>query len=222
MTEKTFTESIEMYLKTLAEAGLGEPIAIGKIAEKLNITPVSANEMVQRLSRQGLVRHTPYKGVELTKKGRGVAVDVIRRQRLWECFLLEHLNLEWSQVYDFACSLEHATAPIVTEALAKFLGFPKTCPHGNAIPDENGNFEILDGIPLPAIEVGKNVIVQSIKHPPGDVLAYLQERNIMPGQQLQIAEVAPMEGPLTLEINGREVALGLNIAEFVNVTLCEE
>ena len=222
MTEKTFTESTEMYLKTLAEAGLGEPLAIGKIAEKLSITPVSANEMVQRLSRQGLVRHTPYKGVELTKKGRGVAVDVIRRQRLWECFLYEHLHLDWSQVYDLSCSLEHATAPAVTGALAQFLGFPKTCPHGNPIPDDSGNFEALEGTPLPDVEVGKNVIVLSIKHPPEDVLLYLQERNILPGRQLRIVEIAPMEGPFMLEIDGREVALGLNIAEFVNVTLCEE
>src|SRR5512145_1864721 len=94
------SESTEMYLKAMAELGNGETVAIGRLAQRLDVTPVSANEMVKRLGDQGLVSHTPYKGVNLTEKGREVACDVLRRQRLWEVFLYEHLKIEWAKIYE--------------------------------------------------------------------------------------------------------------------------
>ena len=217
MSFPQLSESTEMYLKAMAEMSNREAVAIGRLAERLSVTPVSANEMVKRLGEQGLMTHTPYKGVTLTKKGREVASSVIRRQRLWECFLYKHLKIDWSKVYELACSLEHATAPEVTEALAGFLGNPKTCPRGNPIPDENGEYVPLDGIPLSEVTVGQTVKVLAVNATATDVLKYLQERNILPGQALKVTEVAPLKGPLTLKLDGKEVALGLSIAEFVIV-----
>src|SRR5690606_25434297 len=130
MSVQQLSESTEMYLKAMSELG-DRDVAIARVAERLNVTNVSANEMMRRLGEQGLVTHTPYKGVTLTKQGREVAANVIRRQRLWEVVLYEHLNIEWAKVYELACSLEHATAPEVTEALAEFLEHPETCPRGN-------------------------------------------------------------------------------------------
>lgn len=217
MSFAQLSESTEMYLKAMAEMSNREAVAIGRLAERLSVTPVSANEMVKRLGEQGLMTHTPYKGVTLTKKGREAASNVIRRQRLWECFLYEHLKIEWSKVYELACSLEHATAPEVTEALAGFLGNPKTCPRGNPIPDENGAFISLDGIPLSAVTVGKTVRVLAVNATATHILKYLQDRNILPGHELRVMEAAPLKGPLTLHIDGKEVALGLSMAEFVIV-----
>jgi DtxR family transcriptional regulator, Mn-dependent transcriptional regulator len=150
-------------------------------------------------------------------KGREAASNVLRRQRLWECFLHDHLKIEWAQVYEFACSLEHATAPEVTEALATFLGHPKTCPRGNPIPAADGSFEPLDGILLSEAEVGATVRVLAVNATATDVLKYLQERNILPGRELEIVEAAPMQGPLTLRVEDKEVVLGLSLAEFVIV-----
>ncbi|MDQ2691889.1 MAG: metal-dependent transcriptional regulator, partial [Chloroflexota bacterium] len=166
---------------------------------------------------QGLVSHTPYRGVSLTERGREAAGDVLRRQRLWEVFLYEHLKIEWARVYELACALEHATAPEVTEALANFLGNPKTCPRGNPIPDEKGSFAPLDAIPLSQIGVGKTVRIVAVTPTALEVLKYLQEKNLLPGQQVTILETAPMQGPLTLKIDSREVALGLLLAESVLV-----
>lgn len=216
MTVPQLSESTEMYLKAMSELGNRE-VAIARLAERLNVTTVSTNEMMRRLGEQGLVTHTPYKGVALTKKGREVASNVIRRQRLWECFLYDHLNIEWAKVYELACALEHATAPEVTEALAGFLGNPKTCPRGNPIPDEHGMFTPLNGVPLSEIAVGKTVKVLAVNATATDVLKYLQERNILPGQKIKVVEVAPLKGPLTLNVDGKEVALGLSSAEFVIV-----
>ncbi len=91
------------------------------------------------------------------------------------------------------------------------------CPRGNPIPDENGMFTPLNGMMLREVEVGKTVTVLAVNATTTDVLKYLQERNIMPGQELKVTEVAPLDGPLTLLVNGREIVLGLSLAEFVIV-----
>lgn len=214
MSLPQMSESTEMYLKAMAELG-NRDVAIARLAERLGVTPVSANEMMRRLGEQGLVTHTPYKGVTLTERGREAAANVLRRQRLWEVFLYEHLKIEWAKIYELACSLEHATAPEVTEALAGFLGNPTVCPRGNPIPDENGVFALLEGKSLREAAVGETVRVRAVNATATDVLKYLQDKSILPGQMLEVLEAAPLDGPLTLSVNGREVALGLSMAEFV-------
>jgi len=216
MSVRQMSESTEMYLKAMSELGEHD-VAIARVAERLSVTHVSANEMMRRLGEQGLVTHTPYKGVTLTKKGREVASNVIRRQRLWEVFLYEYLNIEWAKVYELACSLEHATAPEVTEALAEFLEHPQTCPRGNPIPDVKGAYTPLEGVVLSEVKVGETVTVLAVDATAADVLKYLQDKNILPGQKLKVIEAAPMDGPLTLSVNGKEVALGLSLAAFVIV-----
>lgn len=217
MTMPQLSESTEMYLKAMVELGLNEVVSISRLAERVGVTPVSANEMVRRLGDQGLLMHIPYKGVSLTGKGSEAACNVVRRQRLWEVFLYEHLKIEWSRLYELACSLEHATAPEVTEALAAFLGDPKFCPRGNPIPASDGSILPLDGQPLSAASVGGRVQVLAVNATATDVLKYLQERSILPGREMTVLEAAPLQGPLTLQVGGREVALGLALAEFVIV-----
>jgi len=217
MTTNQLSESTEMYLKAMAELSDHDMVAIARLAEHLNVTPVSVNEMVRRLSEQGLMTHTPYKGVALTEKGREVASNVMRRQRLWECFLYDHLKIGWAQLYELACSLEHATAPEVTEALAVFLGDPKTCPRGNPIPAADGSFTPLDGIPLSMVAVSETVQILAVNATATDVLKYLYERGILPGCRLTVVEAAPLQGPLTLRVDGKEIALGLSMAKFVIV-----
>ena len=211
------TESTEMYLKAMAELGPDHVVAVGRLATRLGVTNVSANEMVHRLTENGLVSHLPYKGVALTETGRAAACNVLRRQRLWECFLYQHLKIEWAKLYELACSLEHATAPEVTEALAEFLGNPGFCPRGNPIPSADGLLTPLTGALLRDVTVGSTVRVIAVNATETDALRYLQARGILPGRELTILEAAPMDGPLTLNVDGKEVALGLLLAEFVIV-----
>ena len=225
MIIQQLSESTEMYLKAMVELSDREMVGIGRLAERLGVTSVSANEMVRRLGEQGLVKHTPYKGVGLTKKGREAACNVLRRQRLWECFLYDHLKIEWTQLYELACSLEHATAPEVTEALAVFLGNPKTCPRGNPIPAADGSFTPLNGLPLSTVALGETVRVLAVNATATDVIKHLYERGLLPGHEVKVVEAAPLQGPLTLRVDpaeqngagGKEVVLGLSLAEFVIV-----
>ena len=228
MLVQPLSESTEMYLKAMLELSDREVMSVVRLAERLNVTAVSANEMLRRLVEQGWVEHIPYKGVTLTANGREAACSVIRRQRLWECFLYEQLKIEWSKLYELACSLEHATAPDVTAALAVFLGNPKTCPHGNPIPAADGTLMPLDGVPLTAANVGETVCVVAVSATATDVLRHLQERKILPGQVLSVLDAAPLEGPLTLReqpggksnSHRKEIVLGLSLAEFVIVKGC--
>ncbi len=132
-------------------------------------------------------------------------------------FLFEHLQIEWAKLYRLACSLEHATAPEVTELLAVFLGDPKFCPRGNPIPAADGSIVPLHGILLREAPIGATVRVLAVNATETEVLKYLQERNILPARELTIVEAAPLDGPLTVNVDGREVALGLLLAEFVIV-----
>jgi DtxR family Mn-dependent transcriptional regulator len=210
-----------MYLKAMAELGADDVVAVGRLAGRLGVTKVSANEMVHRLTENGFVSHTPYKGVALTDAGRAAACSVLRRQRLWECFLYDHLKIEWAKLYELACALEHATAPEVTEALAVFLGDPKFCPRGNPIPAADGSIAPLNGMLLREVPVGIKVHVIAVNATETESLKYLQVRGILPGCELTVLEAAPMEGPLTLKIDGKEVALGLLLSEFVIVRVKE-
>jgi len=217
MNIQPLSASTEMYLKAMLEMSDRETATIGRLAERLGVTPVSANEMVRKLGEHGLAKHTPYKGVALTEKGLEIACNVMRRQRLWEVFLYDYLKIEWAKIYELACSLEHATAPEVTDALAAFLGDPKACPRGNPIPAADGSFAPLDGITLSKATVGDVLQVVAVNATSTEVLRYLQDRNILPGSEITLLEAAPLQGPLTIKVGGKEVALGLQIADFVLV-----
>ncbi len=217
-----------MYLKTVAElGGESEPVSIGRVAERLGVTPASANEMMKRLGESGYIDHQPYKGVVLTKGGLRLANSVIRRQRLWECFLVERLNIDWAKAYELACDLEHATAPEVTEALATFLNNPARCPHGNPIPDPVSPSPIPHLTPLSDLRAGGSGYIRAVTPESIDILAYLDEKELRPGTQVEVIEVAPMQGPLTLKLgrsagdsgDGREVVLGKALAGLIKVEI---
>lgn len=212
------TESREMYLKTIYELSEDEePVAVSSVAQRLGLSPVSVGEMVKRLEENGLVAHTPYKGVELTDEGRLRALSVVRRQRLWGRFLADHLEIPWEQVYDFACRLEHATADDVTEALASFLDHPETCPHGNPIPRPDGTVEETPAVPLSDMDIGQEGQIARINRPETTLCDYLAERGILPGVPVRLEDEAPYNGPLTISFNDSQVAIGREIAARILV-----
>lgn len=219
MKHESFNESTEMYLKTIAEL-TPEPdtlVAISTLAERLGVSNVSATEMIHRLQDQELLMHTPYKGVKLTTAGRRQATMLIRTHHLWEFFLVEELGMPWDQVHDYACRLEHATAPEVTEALAAYLQNPPTCPHGNPIPDSSGEMLVLPHVPLGTLEPGQHATVRRIFPESEELLTYLHQCGVQPGRQIIFEELAPFNGPLMVQCNGRQQALSRQVAEHIFV-----
>lgn len=213
------SESTEMYLKTILELGdeNQEPVAISRIAERLGVSAVSANEMIKRLVERDMVVHTPYKGVEFTELGRRRGLSVLRRHRLWECFLVSQLGVSWENSHDLACQLEHATADEVTERLDAFLNHPEVCPHGSLIPGPQGNYEEPPAIPLSEMEIGAAGTIRRIYREETPLLEYLAERNVLPGLSVAVLDVAPYNGPLTVRVGDGEVVLGREIAARILV-----
>ncbi len=212
------SESREMYLKSIFELeDGGEPVPVSLVAKRLGFSSVSATEMMKRLESNSLVVHSPYKGYALSAKGRKRAASVVRRQRLWGRFLGDHLGIPWAEIYDFACSLEHATNSKVTEALAEFLGHPEKCPHGNTIPEADGHCEADEGEALSEAGLGKRVRIERIAQPETALCDYLAERKLLPGAILSTIEQAPFNGPLTVAMEGKEIALGREMAARIFV-----
>ena len=217
-TKTTGHESFEMYLKTIAELSDDtDPVGIPLISERLGVTPVSTGEMVKRLVEQGFLEHERYKGVVLTEEGRAIAYNVMRRQRLWECFLVDHLQLNWAGIYEMACRLEHATSAVLADALDIYLDHPTVCPHGNPIPSSDGRMALPDIVTLNALALGESAHIVSIQPTTTDIYAYLQARHLQPGQVVRLLDIAPLQGPMTLEVNGTEIVLGRNLAKLLLV-----
>jgi len=177
--------------------------------------------MLQRLSKKGLVKYTPYGGATLTEEGRQRVLELTRRHRLWEVFLNRYLEIGWEDVYQDACNLEHATSDLVTEKLAQFLDDPDFCPHGNPIPKNNRELPEVSGIPLAELEAGRvGRMVSVVSESNVNFLHYLTGLGLTPGTKVKVLEKAPFDGTLTIKVNNATKAIGPQAASLVMVEPC--
>ena len=210
--------SPEMYLKTLFELSPAEdPVAVGAIAAHLGVTPVSASEMIHRLERGRLVVHRRYRGVRLTSGGRRHAVGLIRRHRLWECFLRDDLGLPWHAVHDMACELEHAASDEVTEALADRMDHPARCPHGNPIPDRSLALRPEASDPLTTLQEGDEANLLSVHPETTATLDYLAANGFLPGVSFTVERIEPTDRLYVLRHEAGTIAIGPELAGRLNV-----
>ena len=210
--------SPEMYLKSLFELSpADEPVSIAAVASRLGVTPVSASEMVHRLERGRLVVHRRYRGVRLTTGGRQHAIGVIRRHRLWECFLHNELGLPWEAVHDLACELEHAAGDEVTEALAQRLGHPLRCPHGNLIPDRQRHLAPDTTSALDSLAEGDQAVLVSVHPETNATLAYLAAHDFHPGRTFTVERIERTDSLYLLRCEARTITVGPELAGRLNV-----
>jgi DtxR family Mn-dependent transcriptional regulator len=214
------SESEEMYLITIArlvERGVEEPVSITQLASEMSIQPVSANQMVHKLAEEELVEYLPYKGVQMTPKGRDAALQVLRDRRLWEVFLVEHLELSPLEADALACRLEHITPDGVTGRLAKFLGHPSVTPQGLPIPEVNGEEIIQQMRPLTDLAVGDRAEILRVE---GDsaTLAFLEREGLRPGLEVCLLAIGG-EGALLLGIGENRIHMVEAIAGKIMITV---
>lgn len=208
----------EDYLKQIYELALDEsPVKTSRLAEAMAVSAAAVTEMLKRLGERDLVDYTPYRGVELTAAGRQRALVVVRRHRLWEVFLHRTLGLPWAQVHDYACRLEHGTDDVLAEALDRFLGRPGVDPHGDPIPDAQGGVAEIERLRLDALAEGDEAVIAQCTDEDPRLLDYLKGLGLVPGARLCVREVAPFEGPLTIEVGGQPRTLGLTAARTILV-----
>ena len=212
------TDSMEEYLETICKlSGEQSPVALSVLADQLGISSVSANEMIKKLVARGLVTYEPYKGVMLTAEGQAQALRVIRRHRLWERFLADVLGISWDRVHEEACQLEHATSALVEEKLAQFLNEPETCPHGYPVAGADCGCE--EDLSLSELKPGQRAVVLRVVEHNADLLRYLAELELRPQAVIEVEEVAPFDGPLTVRIGECRRVIGRQVASQVTVQM---
>jgi len=215
------TERIEMYLKAVYSLSqTAAPVTIARVADYMGVSSPSSYEMLKRLETQGLLRSGTEHGYGLTPRGRQTAERVVRRLRLAERLLTDVLHLELPAVYAEACKMEHVISPQVETRLADVLGHPATCPHGLPIPGESSTPSI-SLMTLDGLEVWGRAAVASIPEEADAIVAHLVAVGLTPGAEVQVREVAPLDGPITLMVRGQMRALGRDIARQVQVCVSE-
>ncbi len=218
---EAFTRSQEDYLKSLyLLGGDAHPVPTRELAQRLGISSPSVSEMVTRLSAQGLVEHDRYRGQQLTKEGRKVALELVRHHRLLEMFLVRVLGFGWDEVHDEAERLEHVISERMEQRIFELLGRPELDPHGHAIPTLTGKVKPSSHRPLSDSRAGERVTVQGVSDDDPGKLRELQRRGLVPGTKLTVLAASEFEGPIEIRLRGRResVPLGLARAVFVAET----
>lgn len=206
--------SEENYLKAIYHLGKATPdgVTTNALAEKMEAKASSVSEMVKKLSKKKLVIYKKYQGVMLSKKGRETAVEIIRKHRLWEYFLVEKLNFNWTEVHEVAEQLEHIQSEKLVMELDKFLGFPRKDPHGDPIPDSNGNFQPLEKVLLSEVEPGSKGICVGVRDSSKEFLEYLDKNKIALGKNITLKEREGFDQSVLIEVEGEELRISKTIA----------
>jgi DtxR family Mn-dependent transcriptional regulator len=217
----TLTPAIEDYAKAIfaLESRGTEPVSTNALAERLGITPGSVSAMLKRLGELGVITHEPYRGVRLTADGRRVALEVIRHHRLIESFLAEALGMSWDRVHAEAEVLEHVLSEDLEELIAAKLGHPTVDPHGDPIP--SADLELLEPTTarMESLQPGDEGLFVRVSDADPEMLRYLADRGISPGERFAVRDRQPFGGPLFVRFGEREHAIGGQLAGAMRVEL---
>ncbi|MCJ7757740.1 MAG: metal-dependent transcriptional regulator [Gillisia sp.] len=202
-----FTFSEENYLKAIYHLELKFPagVSTNALAEEMETKASSVTDMIKKLSEKKLVNYRKYQGFKLSELGLETAVSVIRKHRLWEFFLVEKLDFSWDEVHEVAEQLEHIKSEKLIRELDRFLGFPKRDPHGDPIPDAEGNFTVLNKVLLSDLKKGESGIFVGVKDSSATFLQFLDKRNIGLGDELKIIDKEPFDQSVLIKINEQEL-----------------
>jgi DtxR family Mn-dependent transcriptional regulator len=215
------TPAIEDYLKAIYVLGdESQPVIAAKVAGEMGVSASTMFSALRRLERESYVKVERRKEIHLTNSGRRVAEGILRRHFLTERLLTDVLGLDWVKAHQEAHRLEHAISSEVEERLAKLLRDPDTCPHGNPIPGRPSSQLRRKNTPLHLVPAGKEVVLECITEAgerDGRLLAFMQEHHLIPGARVQVVDVAPSLGIMTLEVETKVFSLGLEGAKKIRV-----
>jgi DtxR family Mn-dependent transcriptional regulator len=213
------TSAVEDYAKAiyaLEERGEGA-VSTNALAERLGVTPGSASGMVKRLHELGLVTHVPYKGVQLTPAGARLALEVLRHHRLLELYLAEALGVPWDRVHAEAEVLEHVLSEELEELIATKLGDPTVDPHGDPIPTRDLEMPERETVALQSLQAGQAGTFVRVSDSDSEMLRYLSQRGISPGDAFSVVEKQPFDGPLFLRFGDDTHVVGGALARAMRV-----
>ena len=211
-------QSTEDYIKGIYQLQRLHPtVTTSALARLLSIGDGSVTGMIKKLSSRKLILYEPYRGVSLTDAGMRLALDIVRRHRLWEMFLVKYLGFRWDEIHDEAERLEHATSPELTRRLDKLLGYPAVDPHGDPIPDHSGVLRTIDSHALSSFECNLplRIVRVSDRHP--DILHHAKEVGLILHRKLTIVKKIKFDGSLLVRIGNRRQYVSSRMADAIFV-----
>ena len=214
------TQSEENYLKVIYHlSGANKAIvSTNAVAEAINSKAASATDMIQKLSKKGLVKYHKYQGVSPSSTGEKEALNVIRKHRLWEVFLVQKLKFNWDEVHEVAEQLEHVESSMLIEQLDAFLGHPKYDPHGDPIPNTNGEMESNPTVTLSMLKPGDKAKVICAKDSSSDFLLFLDKIKITLGAEINFLDYFEYDSSVSVSIDkSAPITLSSKVAENIYI-----
>lgn len=214
------TKNEEDYLKTLfyliIEEG-NEDAGTNQLAEYIGVSPASVNGMLKKLRAKEFVAYEKYGKIKLTESGRKIAINLTRKHRLWETFLFRHMNFKWEEVHDVAEQLEHIDSEKLIDELDKFLGYPKRDPHGDIIPNMDGEYLVKSKKMLAEMEKGQKCRLLSVKDGSASFLKYVSQIGLALSSEILINDVREFDGSIVIYFDGKEETVSHKFAMNVFV-----
>lgn len=209
----------EDYLKAIykLQPPSGGTVSTSALADELGRSAAAVTNMVKSLAEKGHVEHVPYHGVRLTRTGEQAALRIIRRHRVIELYLIEKLGYRWDNVHDEAERMEHAATDELVDRMAAALGDPDFDPHGSPIPTPEGEVEDRAGVALSELESGARVVVREVADDDSERLRYLASMGLFPGTEVTVESEAPLDGPITVRVDGETHVLDQKLARSIVV-----
>lgn len=214
-----FSQSEENYIKAIYHlSSVSEKgISTNAIAKKLETKASSVTDMVKKLSEKEVVVYKKYQGVTLTDFGKKTAANIIRKHRLWEVFLVEKLDFSWDEVHEVAEQLEHIKSPKLIDELDSFLGYPKRDPHGDPIPDKEGNLPQIQKSLLATLEKNEKGVCVGVNDTSSEFLRFLDKQEIGLGQNIEVLDKEPFDDSFLVKINGKEMTISNKVANNIYI-----
>jgi DtxR family Mn-dependent transcriptional regulator len=208
----------QVYRLSEQHGGSGEDyVSTSALAELLDVSAPAVNRMVTKLKEMTLLDHEPYQGIRLTDEGRREALKYLRHHRIAEAFLVNVMGFKWHEVHAEADRMTRALSEPLTERMAQMAGYPTRCPHGEPIPDPDGNLPPQDDEPLLSAPMKTDLELTRVHTREPDRLEYLAALGLVPGAHLQVLNVAPFNGPIQLRLGHEFRIIGHNLAETIRV-----
>ncbi|MGH7540098.1 MAG: metal-dependent transcriptional regulator [Gemmatimonadota bacterium] len=217
------SRAVEDYLKAVYKLQQGAPsVSTTALAEELGRSAASVTNMVKSLAEQGLLEHTPYRGVHLTAAGEHTALRIIRRHRVLELYLIEKLGYTWDNVHGEAERLEHAVSDALIDRMARALGEPAVDPHGSPIPTREGVIAEMTHAPLSLLECGACGVVGEVSDESAEGLRRLAALGLFPGTRLEVVGRLGSSGGVAIDVEGRRVEVERGLADTIFVEVDAE
>lgn len=210
----------ENYLKSIYHLSLNSTsVSTNQLAALLHTKASSVTDMLKKLSDKGLIDYLPYHGVSLTGAGEKIAVNIIRKHRLWEYFLVEKLDFKWDEVHEMAEEMEHISSNELIDRLDKFMGYPKYDPHGDPIPDCNGLFKIHNLKAVSSVSVDEGGVICGVRDHSTPFLQYLEKQELTIGKAILVKDIIEFDRSVILTSEGKQIQISREVANNLLISV---